>query len=97
MKFLVLFAAVLLFATFQAEAQIYGPYDGYGDYGDYGYYDPYGPYGPPPDYGEPVPQHVPEGAVATILALTQPIAMLHACSPSRPNEALRRSGSSSEF
>jgi len=72
MKFLVLFATVLLFAAFQAEAQIYGPYDGYGDYGDYGYYDPYGPYGPPPDYGEPVPQRQPRtGRGGTIVIATR--------------------------
>jgi len=56
MKFLALFATALLLLAFQAQAQIYGPYD---DYGDDGYYDPYGPYGPPPDYGEPMPQRHP--------------------------------------
>ncbi|OWW00387.1 L,D-transpeptidase [Rhizobium sp. R693] len=56
MKLLALFATALLLFTFQAQAQIYGPYD---DYGDYGYGDPYGSYEPPPDYGEPMPEHRP--------------------------------------
>ncbi|OWW04847.1 hypothetical protein ATY81_02420 [Rhizobium sp. R72] len=55
MKLVALFATALLLITFQAQAQIYGPYD---DYGDYGYVDPYGPYGPP-DYGEPMPEYRP--------------------------------------
>ncbi|MBB4226297.1 L,D-transpeptidase [Rhizobium mongolense] len=56
MRLLALLAAALLLTAFQAQAQVYGPYDGYDDYGGYGYDDPYSPYPPPLDY-EPVPRY----------------------------------------
>lgn len=56
MRLLALLAAALLLTVFQAQAQVYGPYDGYDEYGGYGYDDPYGAYPPPPVY-EPMPRY----------------------------------------
>ena len=62
MRLLVLLAAALLLTVFQAQAQVYAPYDGYDEYDGYGYDDPYSPYPPPPyyepepGYGEPLPE-----------------------------------------
>ncbi|TDW31880.1 lipoprotein-anchoring transpeptidase ErfK/SrfK [Rhizobium azibense] len=56
MRLLALLAVALLLTVVQAEAQVYGPYDGYDEYGDYGYDDPYSPYPPPLDY-EPMPRY----------------------------------------
>ncbi|TCU10019.1 hypothetical protein EV132_12210 [Rhizobium sullae] len=56
MRLLALLAVALLLTVIQAQAQVYGPYDGYDEYGGYGYDDPYGPYPPPLDY-EPMPRY----------------------------------------
>ncbi|MBX4958100.1 L,D-transpeptidase [Rhizobium lentis] len=58
MRLLVLLAAALLVTVFQAQAQVYEPYDGYGEFDGYSYDDPYAPY-PPPDYYEPAPRYRP--------------------------------------
>ncbi|MBX5049960.1 L,D-transpeptidase [Rhizobium lentis] len=58
MRLLVLLAAALLVTVFQAQAQVYEPYDGYGEFDGYSYDEPYAPY-PPPDYYEPAPRYRP--------------------------------------
>jgi lipoprotein-anchoring transpeptidase ErfK/SrfK len=57
MRLLAFLAAALLLTVFNAQAQVYEPYDGYDDYGGYYYDDPYSPYPPPPPYYEPTPRY----------------------------------------
>ncbi|MDR6667680.1 flagellar basal body-associated protein FliL [Rhizobium sp. 1399] len=52
MRLLAFLAAALLLTVFNAQAQVYEPYD---DYDGYYYDDPYSPYPPPPPYYEPTP------------------------------------------
>lgn len=47
MRLLAFLAVALLLTVFNAQAQVYGPYDDYDDYGGYYYDDPYSPYPPP--------------------------------------------------
>ncbi|TBE02332.1 L,D-transpeptidase [Rhizobium ruizarguesonis] len=53
MRLLVLLAAALLVTVFQAQAQVYVPYDGNDEFDGYSYDDPY----LSPDYYEPAPRY----------------------------------------
>ncbi|EJJ31438.1 L,D-transpeptidase [Rhizobium sp. CF142] len=57
MRLLAFLAAALLLTVFNAQAQVYGPYDDYDDYGGYYYDDPYSPYPPPSPYYQATPRY----------------------------------------
>lgn len=57
MRLLAFLAVALLLTVFNAQAQVYGPYDDYDDYGGYYYDDPYSPYPPPSPYYEATPRY----------------------------------------